>query len=79
VERAHHGTTLMTAICAFTSVLVIIQLWIIAASLDAFLSGDRTVLAPAAIVSVVLFAVNAALLAHALRFDRQEEIRESKP
>ena len=61
----------MTAICAFISVLLIIQLWVVSASLEAWLSDERGVLGPAAIASLALFAVNCGLLLHALRFDRR--------
>jgi len=60
----------MTAICAFVGFIVIIQLWLVSAALDALLSGDRTVLAPAAVASLVLALVNGGLLLHALHFDR---------
>ncbi|MEO7327828.1 MAG: DUF6755 family protein [Minicystis sp.] len=65
------GTTLMTAICAFIVILVVIQLWLVTASLEALLGGDRDVLAPAAIASAVLFAFNGALLLQALSYDRR--------
>jgi hypothetical protein len=64
------GTTLMTAICAFIAVLLIIQIWLVSAALEALLGGDRAVLGPAAIASFALFAINGGLLLHALRFDR---------
>ena len=64
------GTTLMTAICAFVGVIVIIQLWLVSAALDALLSDDRGVLVPAAVASLALAFANGGLLLHALRFDR---------
>jgi hypothetical protein len=73
VDAHHQGTTLMTAICAFIAVLLIIQLWVVSASLEALLSEDRSVLGPAAVASLVLFAVNGVLLLHALRFDRRAQ------
>lgn len=71
MDAHRQGTTLMTAICAFIAVLLIIQLWLVSASLEALLREDRAVLGPAAIASVVLFALNGGLLLHALRFDRR--------
>lgn len=71
MEAPAQGTTLMTAICSFIIVLLIIQIWLVSAALEALLGGDHGVLVPAAIASVVLFAINFGLLAHALRFDRR--------
>jgi hypothetical protein len=59
----------MTAICAFIAVLLVIQIWLVSAALEALLSNDRGVLLPAAIASLVLFAINASMLVHAVRFD----------
>ncbi len=70
MEARRQGTTLMTAICAFVAVLLIIQLWLVSAALEALLGEDRAVLLPAAVASLALFAVNGGLLLHALRFDR---------
>ena len=66
-----HGTTLMTGIGAFIATVVIIQLWLLSAALEALLSGERGVLLPAAIASAVLAALNAILLARALRYDQK--------
>lgn len=77
MDTHRHGTALMTAICAFIAVLLIIQLWLVSASLEALLREDRGVLGPAAIASLVLFAINGGLLMHALRFDRRVRGPES--
>ena len=69
-ERRRQGITLMTAICAFIAVLLVIQIWLVSAALEALLSNDRAVLVPAAVASLVLFAINGGLLLHAVRFDR---------
>lgn len=66
-----HGTTLMTGIGAFIATVLIIQLWLLSAALEALLSGDRGVLLPAAIASAALAALNATLLARALRYDEK--------
>jgi hypothetical protein len=71
MDAQRQGTTMMTAFCCFIAVLLIIQLWIVSASLDALLSDDRAVLVPAGIASFALFGVNVALLGLALRVDRR--------
>jgi len=62
----------MTAISAFIAVIVIIQLWLVSAALEALLSDERAVLVPAAAASFALFLVDGGLLLFALRFDRAE-------
>jgi hypothetical protein len=56
------GTTLLTAVGAFIGTLVVIQLWLVAASLEALYSNETSVLVPAAVASLVLFLVNLRLL-----------------
>src|SRR5262249_30736100 len=70
LETRRRGLTLFSAICAFIGTLLVIQLWLVSASLDALLGGDRSIAGPAAAASLALFAVNGALLLHALRYDR---------
>jgi hypothetical protein len=65
------GTTLFTAILWLVGIVVIVQLWLVAAALDALLGGERAVLLPAAIASLLLFVLNGALLLYVLRFDRR--------
>ena len=73
MDTRKQGTTLMTGLAAFIATIVIIQIWLVSAALEALLGGELDVLVPAAIASVVLAAVNVALLARALRFDRKAE------
>ena len=51
--------------------LVVIQLWLVAAALDALLGGQRGVLVPAAIASLVLLVINGGLLLYIVRFDER--------
>jgi len=51
--------------------LVIIQLWLLSATLDAALSGEVCVAIPASIVSLLLFACSAGLLWYVIDFDRR--------
>jgi hypothetical protein len=67
------GITLFTALTTFIATLVVVQLWLVAAAVDALLSGETEVLVPAAIASFVLFAIDVGLLMHGLRFDRRLE------
>ena len=69
--RASQGLTLLTALCAFIGTLVIIQLWLVAASLEALYSDETRVLLPATLASAALFVINVVLLLHARSFDRK--------
>jgi hypothetical protein len=71
VRRLSQGLTLFTAILWLIGIVVVIQLWLVSAALDALLGGDRQVLVPAAIASLALFLLNGGLLFFVLRFDRR--------
>ena len=46
---------------ALIAVLLIVQMWLLSATLEAFLAGRRTVVLPAALVSIGLSAAAVAL------------------
>ena len=71
METGRQGTTLFTAICLLIAVMVIIQLWLLGAALDAALSGEPRLAVPASIASALLFAVNAGLLWYVFDFDER--------
>lgn len=71
METRRQGLSLLTALCLLIGVLLIIQLWLVSAALDALLSGDLGVLVPSAIVSAALAAANAGLLLYVLAFNRR--------
>ncbi len=67
------GTTVFTAILILVAAAVVLQLWLLTVSMEALLSGETHTLAPAAIGSTVLFAINAGLLRYVFRFDSSVE------
>ena len=71
------GIALFTALSVLIATLVIIQLWLAAASLDALLSDQMKVLWPAAVASFALFLINGALVLYALDFDKKVRHRGS--
>ena len=79
METRRQGTTLFTAIAVLIGMLVVMQLWLVAAALEALLSGNRGVLLPAAIASFVVLAVNAGLLLYIVRFDERIRRLEGPP
>ncbi|MBL8166769.1 MAG: hypothetical protein JNJ50_01360 [Acidobacteria bacterium] len=54
--------TIIYGMLCFIVMLVILQLWLLTATMNAFLGGDATVIWPAALVSLVCFTLNAGLL-----------------
>jgi hypothetical protein len=73
METRHQGLSLVTAISVLTGTLVIIQLWLLGAALDALFAGASGVLVPAAIASLVLFLCNAGLVWYVRDFDQREQ------
>ena len=58
----------------FVLIIVILQLWLLTATMNAWLGGDDSVVWPAAAVSVCGFALNAGLLIYLGRLDRTGRI-----
>ncbi len=55
-------TTAIYGILCMVLILVILQLWLLTATMNAFLGGDEAVIWPAAIVSVLCFLGNGYLI-----------------
>jgi hypothetical protein len=62
--------TMVGGILGLVLVTVVLQLWLLAASMNAYLGGDDSVVVPAALASVLCFALNLALLRYLYRMDR---------
>jgi len=71
LETRHQAVTLFTALSLLIGIIVIIQLWLVAAALDALLSGQPSVLVPAAIASMFLLLINGGLLVLIIRLDNR--------
>jgi divalent metal cation (Fe/Co/Zn/Cd) transporter len=56
---------------AFVVIIVILQLWLLTATMNAFLGGDDTAVWPAAIASALCFALNVGLLLYLRRIERR--------
>ncbi len=57
------------AIACFLLILVTMQLWLLTATMNAFLGGDESVIWPAASASLICFALSAGLVYYAARND----------
>ncbi|GIW81902.1 MAG: hypothetical protein KatS3mg105_3709 [Gemmatales bacterium] len=60
-------TVVLNAVLSLVLILVVLQLWLLAATIDASLGGDDSVVWPAAIASGACFALNGFLLRYARR------------
>jgi hypothetical protein len=55
-------TTILQGILGFVLILAVLQLWLMTATMNAYLGGNETILWPAALSSLVCVAVNIGLL-----------------
>jgi hypothetical protein len=69
VETRQQGSTLFAAMLVLIALLVVIQLWLVAAAVDALMARQMTVLLPTAIASGVLFGLSGGLLWYVVAFD----------
>ncbi|MEX0725103.1 MAG: DUF6755 family protein [Planctomycetaceae bacterium] len=53
-------------------VLVVLQLWLLTATMNAYLGGDKRVLWPGALASFVCFGLNLGLLRYLVRLERRQ-------
>ena len=54
--------TILSGMLSFVVMLVVLQLWLLSATMNAYLGGDDRVIWPAAAASVICFLLNAGLL-----------------
>lgn len=66
----HHRSTVVYGILCFVLTLVIIQLWLLTATMSAYLGGDDSVIWPAAIASLVCLGLNLGLLRYLFALER---------
>jgi hypothetical protein len=62
--------TVLSGMLAFVVMLVVLQLWLLTATMNAYLGGDERVIWPAAAASLACFALNAGLLRYLYFIDR---------
>ena len=55
---------------AFVLILVVLQLWLLTATMNAYLGGDDAVVWPAALASLFCFLLNLGLLRYLRRLER---------
>lgn len=69
-SRQQKGT-IVSGILAIVAMIVILQLWLLTATMNAFLAHDESVIIPAAIASGVCLALNAGLLWYLYGLERR--------
>ena len=65
--------TIIQGMLVFVLIIVVLQLWLLTATMNAWLGGDDSVVWPAAAVSAGGFALNAGLLRYLGRLERQRK------
>ena len=63
--------TIVYGILCTVMVLVILQLWLLTATMNAYLGGDDAVIWPAAGVSIICLLLNLGLLRYLYRMERE--------
>jgi hypothetical protein len=70
------GTTAIDGAIALIAILLIVQMWLLTATLDAHLAGHPEPILPAAIISGLIFAGCAGLFIFIRRLDAEVKSRE---
>jgi hypothetical protein len=63
-------TTIIHGMLAFVVMLVVLQLWLLSATMNAYLGGDQSIIWPAAAASLACLLLNAGLLRYLYHLDR---------
>lgn len=63
-------TTVIYGMLAFVLILVLLQLWLLTATMNAYLGGDESVIWPAAGASLLCLLLNVGLLRYLYYLDR---------
>jgi hypothetical protein len=63
-------TTVIYGMLSFVLILVILQLWLLTATMNAYLGGDTSVIWPAAGASLACLLLNVGLLVYLRRLDQ---------
>ena len=63
--------TIVFGILSIVFVVVVLQLWLLTATMNAYLAGQGRVILPAAVASALCFALNAGLLFYVYRMEKR--------
>jgi predicted Co/Zn/Cd cation transporter (cation efflux family) len=73
------GLTAIDGALALIALLLIVQIWLLTATLESYLAGHREVVLPAAIISGALFLICAGLYLFVRRIDAEAREERNKP
>jgi hypothetical protein len=62
-------TTIVYGILSVVLILVVLQLWLLTATMNAYLGGDESVIWPAAFASVVCLGLNVGLIRYLYKME----------
>lgn len=62
--------TIVYGMLAFVLMLVVLQLWLLTATMNAYLGGDESVIWPAAMASLICLLLNVGLWRYLVRMDQ---------
>jgi hypothetical protein len=62
--------TIVNGMLVFVMLIIILQLWLLTATMNAYLGGDTEIVFPAAVASLVCLALNAGLLWYLYALER---------
>lgn len=65
--------TIIHGMLIFVLVVVVLQLWLLTATMNAWLGGDDSIVWPAAAASAACLALNVGLFGYLVRIDRTRE------
>lgn len=77
MQTRQQGSVLFAGVLVLITTLVVIQLWLLTAALEALLAHTYDILMPATMSSLVLFVINALLLWYVVSFDAR--VRREDP
>lgn len=64
-------STIVSGMLAFVVIVVVLQLWLLTATMNAYLGGDEAVVWPAAAASAACLLLNLGLLRYLYRIERE--------
>lgn len=64
-------TTIVYGILCIVLVIVVLQLWLLTATMNAYLGGDESIILPAAIASLICFLLNLGLLRYLYAMEKK--------
>ncbi|HEY1374600.1 MAG TPA: DUF6755 family protein [Candidatus Binatia bacterium] len=66
---AQRNKTIVSGILSFVLIIVVLQLWLFTATMNAYLGGDSAILLPAALASLACLFLNLGLLRYIYRLE----------